>query len=334
MRCHSLTGSILLRVLFFLFFVHASAYCRESRFRLAPLIADNMVLQQQHDVPVWGWGMPGTEIKIQASWGVVQASRVKADSTWMLNVRTPRAGGPYRLIIDHDDTSLTIANVLIGEVWLCSGQSNMEMPLAGWPPRDTILNAAQEINRASFPGLRFCTVRREFSAVPESVCDAIWTECSPAAAPSFSATAFFFGRRLHETLGVPVGLIHASWGGTPVESWISARYLSRLPRYDTTLQNLHESAETRRRMQEWMRRYPGFDMRERKGENRWKDLRFDDDQCPARSYDDAGWRTMRLPTTWEKTEMGNFDGVVWFRRKVKIPPGMDRRGPGAEAGAY
>jgi sialate O-acetylesterase len=319
MRCHSLCGSILLQILFFLFIVHASAPCRESGFRLAPLIANDMVLQQQHDVPFWGRGMPGTEITVQSSWGVARAARVKTDSTWMLKLRTPGAGGPYRLVINHDDTSLTIANVLVGEVWLCSGQSNMEMPLAGWPPRDTVLNAAQEINRASIPGLRFCTIRREFSAVPESVCDAAWTECSPAAAPSFSAAAFFFGKRLHEALGVPVGLIHASWGGTPAESWISARYLSRLPRYDTTLKNLQESADTRRRMQEWLHRYPVLDMRERKGENRWKDLRFEDDQCPARSYDDTEWRTMQLPTVWEDTEMGNFDGVVWFRKQVKIP---------------
>lgn len=211
MTCHSLPGGILPRLVFCLFFVHASAHCRESEFRLAQLIADNMVLQQQHDVPVWGRGTPGTEIKIQASWGVVRVTRVNADSTWMLKLRTPRAGGPYRLIIDHDDASLAIANVLIGEVWLCSGQSNMEMPLGGWPPKDTILNAAQEIDLASFPSLRFCTVKREFSAVPESECDAVWTECSPATAPSFSATAFFFGKRLHEVLGVPVGLIQASW---------------------------------------------------------------------------------------------------------------------------
>ena len=111
-----------------------------SQFRLAPLFGDNMVLQQKREVPVWGEGTPGTRITLKASWKKEASTLVRPDGSWSLAVATPRAGGPYGIAVGHDDSTTVIKNVLIGEVWLCSGQSNMEMPLEGWPP-DSVLNA-------------------------------------------------------------------------------------------------------------------------------------------------------------------------------------------------
>jgi sialate O-acetylesterase len=305
--------------LFGLMLVPALAICQQGLFRVAPLITDNMILQQESIVPLWGRGRPGSEVRLQSSWGRTVATRVNPDSSWMLKLNTPTAGGPHQIVIGLGDTTLTITNVLVGEVWLCSGQSNMEMPLAGWPPTDTVQNAVQEIEHSSYPNIRLFTVRRAFSAVPESVCDGAWVECSPATSRDFSATAYFFGKKLYETLHVPIGLIHASWGGTAVHSWIGARFLSRAPQFDTTLAKMRASTDGQRRILTWLHQYPIIDMRARKGESRWKELSFRDGGCPSRSYDDASWRVMHLPVVWEATEVGNFDGAVWFRKQVTVP---------------
>jgi sialate O-acetylesterase len=297
----------------------------EKPFRLASLFSDNMVLQQQSSVPVWGWGTPGERVSISASWGRNAATEVSSDSSWSLQVPTPGAGGPFTVIVEHSGARTTISNVLVGEVWVCSGQSNMEMALAGWPPADTILNSREEIALAALPSIRMYTVTKAFSAKPEAVCEGAWQECSPATAGGFSATAYFFGKRLHESLGVPVGLIHTSWGGTPVESWLGGKFLSELPQYDTTLQRLSVSEEGQRRLMDWLNRLPVIDMRHRTGENRWTDLDFNDKACSSRRFDDGKWRRMNLPTVWETTDLGNFDGAVWFRKAVALPPDWLRR---------
>jgi sialate O-acetylesterase len=278
-----------------------------------------MVLQQKSNVPFWGRGTPGTEVTLHASWGEAGETLVKPDSTWSLTLPSPGAGGPYRLQVGHDDTTLILSNVLVGEVWLCSGQSNMEMSLEGWPPRDTILNGQEEIGQAAFPRIRLFGVKRAFSPVPEPECGGTWTECSPSTVRNFSATGYFFGRKLHEALGVPVGLICASWGGTAVDSWISADFLSRAQQYGGTLKSIRECAGGQHRLLEWLQRYPAIDMRTRSAETRWKNLTCADSGCAARTYDDAEWRVMRLPVRWERTDVGNLDGVVWFRKQITVP---------------
>lgn len=300
-------------------FAHAAVHCQTPPFRPAPLIQDNMVLQRESMVPLWGWGVPGRTVSVRASWGDSAVTRVEQDSSWKVKLRTRRAGGPHTLAITHDGTSHKLVNVLVGEVWLCSGQSNMEMPLRGWPPGDTIRNSAAEISSATYPGIRLCTVRRGFSAVPESMCNASWVECTPATVPGFSATAFFFGKKLHETLGVPVGLIHSSWGGTPVEAWTSAELIARRPEFSETLRRLPECVDVQRRIAEWLGKYRTIDMQGGSGETKWRALDCDDTACAARSYNDSTWKVMQLPTLWEKSSVGNFDGIVWFRKNVTIP---------------
>jgi len=301
------------------FFAPASG--QPDAFSLAPLIKDNMVLQQESKVPLWGRGTPGTLVVIRASWGETGESLIQPDGRWMVTLQTPSAGGPYTLEIKHGNTATMVTNVLTGEVWLCSGQSNMQMPMSGWPPGDTVESASQEIRGAVYPEIRLCTVRRTYSAVPEFGGDASWVECTSATVGDFSATAFFFGKELHKALNVPVGLIHSSWGGTPVEAWTSARSLSRVPEFSKALSILPECAEARRQTEKWLRMFPALDLKGRTGENKWRDLRCDDSACAARSYEDTAWKTMRLPALWETTEMGNFDGVVWFRKTIAVPPG-------------
>lgn len=304
--------------LLFLLLSHAASSSPNS-FTLAPLITDNMVLQRQSNAPLWGTGTPGTPVAVVASWGDSVASLVQPDGRWMARLRTHHAGGPYTLTIRHDDTVKTVANVLVGDVWLCSGQSNMEMPLQGWPPADTILGSAAEIVNAANPNLRLCTVRRTFSAVPESTCHAPWVECTPASVPAFSATAYFFGKKLQQTLGVPIGLIHSSWGGTPVEAWTSARSLAVVPEFAPTLEGIGKCVDGVRELAQWLRTYPALDMQGGTGDTRWHNLDLRDSICTGRAYNDSAWATMRLPAYWESAGLGSFDGVVWFRRSFIIP---------------
>jgi sialate O-acetylesterase len=296
-----------------------SAISQQALFRIAPLFTDAMVLQQRSATPIWGRGTPGTMIKVQASWRASASTLVGPDSTWILKVRTPKAGGPYQVTIMHDDTTLVLKNVLVGEVWLCSGQSNMEMPLAGWPPSDTVLNSAQEIEHSNIFNVRLFAVGRAFSAVPEFACEGTWTESSSATSRDFSATAYFFGKKLYETLHVPIGLIRSCWGGTRIESWIDAHYLSQIPAYDTSIRQIRASADGQRQILSWLHQYPVVDMRSRKGEARWTGLSFQDTECANRSYNDSSWLGMKLPMYWERTSVGEFDGVVWFRKQVTVP---------------
>jgi len=321
MNNHLIFRTVACAAFFFaLFAMPVPAICQQSEFQLAPLFTDNMVLQQKSLVPFWGQGSAGSTIRVQTSWGKGASVQVDSTGTWMLKVQTPKAGGPYTVAVGYDDTILTLKNVMIGEVWLCSGQSNMEMPLAGWPPGAAVLYSQDVIAHSSNPDLRMFTVRRAFSAKPEFSCEGKWIESSPTTSKDFSATAYFFGEKLYEAMHVPIGLIHSSWGGTRIESWMSSEFLAKLPGYDSTLQKVRECISGQQQLMEWLHKYPTVDMNARTGEDRWKELTFKDEQCPSRSYDDSDWHAMNLPTLWERTEVGSFDGVVWFRRLVKIPP--------------
>lgn len=297
------------------------ALSQPSSFRLAPLFTDNMVLQQKCDVPVWGKGIPGTNLVFRTSWGKEMKAKVSTEGTWSMKLPTPKAGGPFQVSIRYADTVFVLRNVLIGEVWLCSGQSNMEMPLEGWPPTDTISNSSNEIEQALFPSIRLFSVKRASEATPSDMCAGNWVECSPVDVRSFSSTAYFFGRMLHTTLKVPIGLINTSYGGTPIEAWMSQKALNSFNEFVESLKKLDESRDSIRLLDQWIAHHPSISIRERDALHKWEGLRFQDDSCAAREYDDSTWHEMKLPTIWERTSVGNFDGVVWFRKQVVIPSG-------------
>jgi sialate O-acetylesterase len=297
----------------------AGARATDQPFRLGSLFTDNMVLQQRSEVPVWGHGVPGSAVTVRSTWGEHASTLVATDGSWMVYLTTPAAGGPYDLSIAAEGASVQIRNVLIGEVWICSGQSNMEMPLRGWPPNDTIMNSAQDIRTADMPAIRLFTVTRATAPVPEETCVGSWSPCSPSSAPGFSATAFYFGRELYRQLNVPIGLIHTSWGGTPVEAWTDAGYLSRFGRYDSTVAWLRSAEKDYPAFKHWLAGLPEVLPTMVNGEPTWERSAFHDEGLAARHYPDSAWASMKLPALWENAGLGELDGVVWFRRQVRIP---------------
>jgi sialate O-acetylesterase len=294
-------------------------FSQSSLFRLAPLFQDNMVLQQQTDATIWGKGNPGSSVTIQTSWGKKVDVVVQSDSNWMTKVSTPKAGGPFQMTFRHEKYVTVIRNILVGEVWLCSGQSNMEMPLEGWPPSDTIANSASDIENALYPSIRLFTVMRSFEPAPMANCVGSWSECSPVDVRSFSATAFHFGKALHKVLNVPIGLINSSFGGTFVEAWMDQHSLRAFEEYAGTLKLLDESRDKFQSLVQWITKHPAISITEQDPLRRYVGLNFNDEQCANKNFNDNAWPEMKLPTLWEQTELGSFDGAVWFRKLINLP---------------
>jgi len=196
----------------------ASTTALWAEVKLPKILGDNMVLQQQTEVRIWGWADPEEEVTVQFQ---DQKVSTKADTKgrWLVKLRTPEAGGPYEVQVAGKSNRITLRNVLVGEVWIGSGQSNMQWPVSRSD------NAQQEIAAAKYPKIRLFTVAHKISETPLDDCEGAWVECSPETVGGFSAVAYFFGRHLHKELGVPVGLINSSWGGTICEAWTSREAL-------------------------------------------------------------------------------------------------------------
>ena len=285
---------------------------------LCPLFTDNMVMQQKTDAPVWGTAEPGAKVKVTTSWNKASYTATAGeDGKWMVKVRTPKAGGPYSMTItENKNQPITLSNILIGEVWLCSGQSNMQMPVSGgWAKVD---NHEQEVKNAKYPKIRLISVERVTSSVPESNFTTYgdgWMECAPENIAEFSATAYFFGRELHKKTGVPVGLIHSSWGGTVIEAWMSKDALAGV-------KDLGSQAEM---VSSWPATKEERQAKSKGAVDAWNNLantldnacvQLEDFKEPK--YDDSRWDNMNLPGNIERNYR-NFDGHVLVRRFVDIP---------------
>ena len=283
-------------------------YSLNADVTLPKIFSDNMVLQRNKVIPVWGWAKANEKITVQFDH---QTKKTKADKNgkWMVKLDNETAGGPYQLIVKGKNT-ITINDVLVGEVWICSGQSNMEMPIEGW---GKINNYKEEIADANYPMIRHFKVPNEVSSTPlEDVSGGSWQICSPATAGDFSAVAYFFGRELYNKLKVPIGLLNTSWGGTIVETWASRKAFENSDEFKSMiagmpLLNLDSLAkvktqETRKRLEALQGSLNVTDA------DTWKDA----------VTDDSKWPQMQLPNLWETQQIGDMDGLVWFRKTVNI----------------
>jgi sialate O-acetylesterase len=188
--------------------------------KLPAIFGDNMVLQQKTDAAIWGTAAGNATVKIITSWNnKMYTVRAGNDGKWKIKVATPSAGGPYEISVS-DGKTLKLKNVLIGEVWVCSGQSNMEMPMKGYM-NQPVTGSNEAIATSTNPSIRMFTVKKASSLQPLDDFTGVWYNCEPQNVSEFSATAYYFGLLLNKALNVPIGLINTSWGGTRIEPWIS-----------------------------------------------------------------------------------------------------------------
>jgi len=289
-----------------------------AKISLPAVFTDNLVLQQKAEAPIWGKASANKNVKITTSWDKkTYTTQAAGDGSWSIKVNTPAASYiPYSIIIS-DGKAVELKNILIGEVWICSGQSNMEMPLAGW---GKVLNYEKEIADANYPNIRLLQVKKTTSCQPLN--DVIldnggWQECSPASIPNFSSLAYFFGRNLQQSLNIPIGLINTSWGGTIVETWASAGSLSAMPDFTKAVNEIQKYSDAEQeqmyttKMTEWENSVKSID----KG-YKGKVATF-----ALSDFNDAAWKTMNAPELWDEqdAELSKFDGLVWYRKTINIP---------------
>ena len=208
----------LLAVLIFL------SNCSFSQTRLPAMFSDNMVLQQQQMVSVWGVDNPNAKITVRGSWGKNATAITDSKGQWKLKLQTPAAGGPYKVVI-KGSKEVTLKNVLIGEVWFCSGQSNMEMPVKGYS-NQPVIGSNETILNSSNDNIRFLNTPRSAGITPLYDVKGEWKAAGPATTGNFSATAYYFAKKLQSVLNVPVGIIQSAWGASTIESWMDKQSLS------------------------------------------------------------------------------------------------------------
>jgi sialate O-acetylesterase len=282
--------------------------------RLASLFTDHLVLQADKPCPVWGWDAPGRAVTLRLSGSGLKERTLSAETNaqgeFRFVVPATAPGGPYTLTVEGSST-VELGDVWLGEVWLASGQSNMEWKLA------SSKDAAREVESASFPLIRSFKVEPRPSQTPEATTPGSWQVCSPTTAPELSAVAYFFARELVQRRGVAVGIIDATWGGTCIEAWTS------LPALEEVLPDL---AAQRAKLQAELSDLPRLQKEYAEKLSAWQRASLPGDtgnQGFARGWarpdhDDAGWPTLELPTLWQRHGL-LFNGVVWFRKTVDIP---------------
>ena len=274
------------------------------------LFTDNMVLQRDVEDPIWGWTDPGKDVTVTVG-DKKSTATAGVDGKWTAKIAPQPAGGPYTVTVEGPQT-VKLANVLFGDVWICSGQSNMEMGIG------IAKNAETEIANATYPNIRLFTVPKKVAVEPEWNVDNKWQVCSPETIAAggwggFSAAGYYFGRTLYQKLNVPIGLIHTSWGGTIAEAWTSAEALSTMPDFQGAVSEMQATASALKqgnfdydkKLEEWyLKNDPGTS-----AATPWSE--------PV--YNTDGWKTMQLPTNWEAAGLPDYDGIVWFRREFDLP---------------
>lgn len=289
----------------------------QAKVVLPSVFTDNMVLQQKTDITFYGDATKNKQLTVKTGWnGKEYHTEADGQGKWSLKIPTPAAGGPYEITFS-DGKKLQLKNVMIGEVWFCSGQSNMEMPVAGW---GKVMNYEQEIAEAAYPAIRLFQVKKNTSLAPLKEVESTlggWQECSSATVPEFSALAYFYARALWKELNVPIGVIDCTWGGTPVEAWTSHETLRQVMGFREEMDKLERLGFDPNRMEQayseerahWQSLFTEKDKGMENGKLCWT--------APSLSEED--WQTISLPGYWEGKGLKDFDGIIWFRRSLEIP---------------
>ena len=265
-------------------------------FRPMHLFGDHMVVPAATRVPIGGFGVPQKPVDLATSWGAKATTNVDAAGHWRSELTTPARGGPFEITLKSAGATVTLHDVLIGDVWLCSGQSNMEMPVGaanGW--KGGVRDSQREIAAADHPTLRVFTVAQNASASPATDVEGSWQVCSPATVAAFSASAYFFGRELVQRGKGPIGLVVSAWGGTVCEAWTSETGLRTFPEFAAAVASLRKAPKSSREA-----RLAAF----------WTAVQNGKAEAAV---------AVQVPELWSKTDLRTFDGVATYTREVEVP---------------
>jgi sialate O-acetylesterase len=284
-----------------------------------PLFADNAVLQRGTSVPVWGTADPGELVTVHFAGQTVSVT-ASADGQWLATLSALAPGGGPRTLTISGRNQVVLSNILVGDVWVASGQSNMERQLGPREGQKPITDWEKEVAAANIPEIRQFGVAQARAFAPSPAAKGQWVVASPTTVTDFSAVGYFFAKSLHRARHVPIGVIHSSWGGTPAEAWMSETGLATLPDFAQPLAEIRAlladpgraGRDIEARLERWYRAVdPGS------GSNPpWSDPRLNT----------SAWEKMSLPTVWESAGHAGYDGTFWFRRTVVLtddPKGAD-----------
>ncbi len=279
--------------------------------KLSPLFSDGMMLQAGEDVAVWGVAQAGTELSVEFN-GKTKTTTADANGEWSLKIGPFANGDKGELIIRCGEEKKQIADVLVGEIWLASGQSNMAWTVA------SSANAAEEMKNAEYPEIRFFKLLNKVAKAPlDELAEGQWVKISPKSVPGLSAVAYFFARELHSSRKIPVGIIESAWGGTPIESWMPKAALEKKDLYAPIL-------ERAKAIPADMDEFQKIEASIREEEKRDEYIKDEGISAEAAKFaepglDDASWQKMKLPQIWEKAPVNlKVDGAFWFRKTFNL----------------
>jgi sialate O-acetylesterase len=273
---------------------------------LSPMFADHMVLQRSKPNSIWGWTTPGARVRVEIAGHGVSATTA-SDGRWVAKIDPPSVGGPYEMKIDGPQT-IVLHDLLVGDVWLCGGQSNMELGLS------VVHDGPNEVKAADHPEIRLFMVHQHVAYSPAKIPQGTWEVCTPktiaeGGSGGFSAVAYFFGLKLHDTLHIPIGLVEDCVGGTPAETWTSAETLHRLGGFDAQI------AEMQRLQKLGGPEYGNYIMH-------WYD-QYDIGQqgksWAATDFDDSTWKPVQIPGGFADLGRPDTPAVCWFRKEITLP---------------
>ncbi len=290
----------------------AAAVGVSAQITMPKIFSDNMVLQRDKALKIWGWGEK--EERVQVSFhGQNVKTITDSHGKWAVTLQPMTYGGPFEMKISGEKNSISYTNILIGDVWVCSGQSNMEFPISGWTK---VNNAEQEIANADHPTIRLFTVEKSMNYLPAGdLKGGQWLECNAQNIPPFSAVAYFFGRKLNEDLKIPIGLINSNWGGTQIQEWIGWDSLSKLPEYKNVSPS--DSAAIEARMATAKEVY----------EHALKNDVGEAQQWFSPQTDISDWQASIVPKDWSQALWHDATGTVWYRKDIDLTASQAAQNP-------
>ena len=289
-----------------LLITHALSINAMADVRLSKIFGNNMVLQRNKSIPVWGWADPGEKITIQFNKQIRKTTCGK-DGKWQIELTAETAGGPYQLTAIGKNR-IILNNILVGEVWICSGQSNMEMTVSNSQHAD------MEIRTSDFPQIRHIKIPNTISGTPvQDVAPAEWQIAKPATVSNFSAVAYFFARKLFKELNVPIGLINSSWGGSMIETWISREALENSDDFKNTFNEISFSDIEAKNNQDFQNIIKEIEASEGVLAPVTSPVNW---QLP--SFNDSQWKKIALPVNFDQAGLQKFDGTMWLRKIIHL----------------